>query len=257
LAHHHLAALAREEGQFADAETHWRAALDDTPSFLPARLGLAELYLQQQRWPELETILAELEREPQTILESAVLRARAALARRDFAAARRLLEDTIRQAPQTLTPYVLLSHVLLQAGDETAAEPMLRHIVEHAPGQAESWRNLTVLYRRQGRLREALAAAQSGRLHCPDDGDLLLLHAVLLREGGDLLNAEACLLQLLESEGGDGPARQRRATARHQLAGIYRDLGRSREAAAHERALLAECPDFAAARRSPAKCGAG
>ncbi|HEY7156602.1 MAG TPA: tetratricopeptide repeat protein [Gemmataceae bacterium] len=257
LVRHHLAALAREEGQPADAETQWRAALTDTPSFLPARLGLAELYLQQQRWPELETILAELEREPGAVLESVVLRGRAALARRDFVAARRLLEETIRQAPQTLTPYVLLSHVLLQTGDESAAEPVLRHIVECAPGQAESWRNLTVLYRRQKRLREALAAAQSGRLHCPDDDDLLLLHAVLLRESGDRLNAETYLLRLLESDGGDGPVRQRRATARHHLVGIYRDLGRSREAAAHRRALLAECPDFAEARRGLAECDAG
>ncbi len=60
LVRHHLAVLDREEGHLADAEQHWRTLLADTPDFHPARLGLAELYLRQERWPELEAILAEL-----------------------------------------------------------------------------------------------------------------------------------------------------------------------------------------------------
>ncbi len=135
-----------------------------------------------------------------------------------------------------MTAYVILSHVLLQSGDESTAEPLLRRIVEMDAGQGESWRNLAVLYRRTGRLREAIAAAQAGCLHCPHDADLLLLHGVLLHEGGDVLNAETCLLRLLETDSGDGAARQRRATARHHLANLYRALGRAREADAHLRA---------------------
>lgn len=246
LVRHHLAVLAREEGNLKEAESHWQAALADTPTFQPARLGLAELYLHQTRWPELETLLAELE--SHAPLDAALLRARAHQARKDFAAARQLLEDAIHREPQVLTSYVILSHVLLQSGDETAAEPLLRQIVGRDPGQAESWRNLAVLLRRRGRLREAIAAAQAGRLHCPHDGELSLLHALLLREGGDAINAESRLLELLERDNGDGPARQRRAMARHNLALIYREMGRVREAASHWRALLAETPDFAEAR---------
>lgn len=238
LVRHHLAALAREEGRLDEAEHHWQAALAESPSCPPARIGLAELYLHQARWPELEPLLAELERQPHTALQAAVLRARVYLARRDFAAARRLLEDVIRQTPQALTAQIVLSHVLLQSGDEAAAEPLLRHIVGRDQGQAESWRNLAVLFHRRGRLREAIAAAQSGRLHCPRDGELMLLHAVLLRESGDGINAEACLLELLEMDGGDAAARPRCATARHNLALVYRDMGRVREAAAHWRALF-------------------
>ncbi len=40
------------------------------------------------------------------------------------------------------------------------------------------------------RLRVAIAAAQAGRLHCPHDVDLLLLHGALLQEDGDAINAE-------------------------------------------------------------------
>jgi hypothetical protein len=109
---------------------------------------------------------------------------------------------------------------------------------------------LAVLYRRTQRLREAIAAAQAGRLHCPQDADLLLLHGVLLHEGGDAINAETCLLRLLELDGCDGPARQRRIAARHNLASLYRGLGRVREADAHLRALAFEDPTSASS--SPA-----
>ncbi len=241
LVRYHLAMLDREEGRLRDAENHWRTLLAETPSFHPARLGLAELYLQQARWPEMEAVLAELE--PQTPLDASVLRARLHLARKEFAAARQLLDETIRQAPHVLTAYVILSHVLLQSGDESAAEPLLRRIVEMDPGQAESWRNLSVLYRRQNRLPEAIAAAQAGRSHCPQDADLLLLHGVLAREGGDALNAEMCLLRLLELDTGEGVARQRRVTARQHLVALYRGLGRQREANAHLHALAIEAPE--------------
>jgi tetratricopeptide (TPR) repeat protein len=245
LVRHHLAVLAREEGRLEEAEGHWRASLGEHPAAhaagSPARLGLAELYLLQSRWPELEILLAELEGHAPP--DAAVLRGRMHLARKEYDAARQLLEDVIGQTPQVLPAYVILSHVLLQSGDENAAEPLLRRIVEIDAGQAESWRNLAVLYRRRNRLREAIAAAQAGRLHCPHDADLLLLHGVLLHEGGDALNAETCLLRVLETDTDDGAGRQRQTTARHQLAGLYRALGRSHEAEAHIRALAVEAPE--------------
>ena len=249
LVRHHLAVLCREEGRLDEAASHWQALLAETPTYLPARLGLAELHLQQARWADFEQCLAELEREPQAALDAAVLRARFHLAHKDFSAARQRLEEIIRQAPQALMPFIYLSHVLLQSGQEPAAEPLLRRIVERDPGQGESWRNLAVLYRRGGRMAEALAAARSGCLHCPHDLDLLLLHGVLLVEAGDALNAENCLLQLLERDSGDGLSRRRRATARHNLGLIYRALGRRSEAMAHWRAALMEAPDFAESRR--------
>jgi tetratricopeptide (TPR) repeat protein len=212
------------------------------------------LFLQQSRWIELESMVVEMEREPEAAIECAVLRGRAHLARQEFTAARPLLEDAIRRAPGALTPYVILSHLLLQSNDENAAEPLLRQIVAMAPDHAESWRNLAILLRRKGRMREAIAAAQSGRLHCPNDADLLLLHGLLLREGGDSINAERTLLHLLEMDTGNGAAGKRRPTGRHNLAGIYRDMGRMREAISQWRVLLVEVPDHADARRCLAEC---
>lgn len=246
--------LDREDGHFPNAENHWRTILDESPEFHPARLGLAELYLRQERWPELETLLAVLE--PQAPVDAAVFRARMHLARKEFALARQLLENVLPQAPHAITANVFLSHVLLQAGDESTAEPLLQRIVRLDPGQADSWRNLIVLYRRQNRLPEAIAAARTGCWHCAHDADLLLLQGALLQEGGDWSNAESCLLRVIEMGGSDGSARQRQATARHRLASMYRRMGRVREAVAHWRALLAESPDFPEARGCLEECGA-
>jgi tetratricopeptide (TPR) repeat protein len=240
LVRYHLAVLDREEGRFEDAEQHWRTILDETPDYHPAHLGLAELYLRQERWQEMETTLNALQ--PHAPLDAAVLQARMHLARKEFAPARQLLDDVLRQAPQLLTAQVILSHVLLQSGDESAAEPLLRRIVEMDPTQAESWRNLAVLYRRRNSLREAIAAAKAGSFHCPNDVSLLLLHGVLLHEGGDALNAETCLLRVLERDSNDVPAQLRRTTARQHLIALYRNLGRQREADAHSRALAVEAP---------------
>jgi hypothetical protein len=43
LARHNLALVCLEEGNLAEAEAHWRAALAEQPGFAPARLGLGEV----------------------------------------------------------------------------------------------------------------------------------------------------------------------------------------------------------------------
>jgi len=44
---HNLAQLELEEGNLAEAETHWRAALAEQPGFAPARVGLGEVQLRR------------------------------------------------------------------------------------------------------------------------------------------------------------------------------------------------------------------
>jgi hypothetical protein len=63
------------------------------------------------------------------------------------------LEAAIEQAPQALWPKVILSHVLLQEGQDWAgAEQALRAILALNPSHAEAQRNLAVLLKQQGRV---------------------------------------------------------------------------------------------------------
>jgi predicted Zn-dependent protease len=73
------------------------------------------------------------------------------------------------------------------------------------------------------------------------------MHGMLLHEAGDLVGAEATLLEVLEREETSSGKKERRMTARHNLALIYRRQGRPAEAESQWRAVLAEMPDLTAA----------
>jgi len=150
LTRHNLAVLYHQHGRLAEAEAQWRAALAERPDFNPALFGLAEVFLAQARWPELEEIHARLGG-----VDAAVLGARVHLANQQYAAGRRLLEEAVARAPHLLWPRVVLSHALLQEGrDYPAAERTLHDRLD--PSHAEARHNLEVLRRDK---RQATAAA--------------------------------------------------------------------------------------------------
>ena len=115
---------------------------------MPCWIGLGELYVTQERWVELDNVLAWLDTDEQSAVDAAVLRGRAAMAQGDFAASRTVLETAIKREPSALLPRVVLSHALLQEGrDLKAAETALREILAISPTHAEARRNLAVLMR--------------------------------------------------------------------------------------------------------------
>jgi tetratricopeptide (TPR) repeat protein len=115
-ARHCLAEVHRAAGQPAEAEMQWRLVLAERPAFAPAWLGLADLFLAQGRWAELEQVLGELGNDPQTRAKAAELHAQAQMARGEWAAARRTLETLITQAPQAVRPRVLLTQTFSGTG---------------------------------------------------------------------------------------------------------------------------------------------
>ena len=247
---HHLGVLARQRGRPEEAEAEWQAALAEQPDYTPARLGLAELYLDQGRHADTEEALARLPADAPGGVEALLLRGRARLARKEPGAARPLFQEAVRRAPRAVPPRVLLTYALLQEDrDPAAAEQALRELLETDPHQAEAWRNLGLFLAGHGRRSEALAVYRTGCGHCPADGPLLYLYGMLLSETGDAAAAEAPLLRFLEAPEAGTPEqrRARQIQARHALALIY--LGQKRHAAAEAqwRAVLADEPGLKAA----------
>jgi tetratricopeptide (TPR) repeat protein len=105
-----LAVYYRGLGRFAEAEAQWQAAVAEKPTFVPAWLGLGELYLTQSRWPEFASLT---DRMPQA-------------------------------APQAVMPREILTHVLLQEGKQwDKAEQALRELLELDPAtrkRGKTWR---------------------------------------------------------------------------------------------------------------------
>ena len=97
---HNLAVLYRDQRRLAEAEAQWRAVLTERPDMTDARLGLGELYLGQQRWRDLEEVLAQLQADPQGKVRAAVLLAQKHIAFQEFPAARRLMEEAIALDPR-------------------------------------------------------------------------------------------------------------------------------------------------------------
>jgi GT2 family glycosyltransferase/predicted Zn-dependent protease len=144
-----LGEVYAQQGRSAEAEGQWRVAVAQRPGFVAAWQSLGQLYLKQQRWPDVEAVAQRLEMAYVSGLDAKVLRGRAALARHEFAAARRSLEEAIDLWPQALEPRVFLSHMLLQEGrDLAAAERALRDVLTLDPQQVEAQRNLAILLRR-------------------------------------------------------------------------------------------------------------
>jgi tetratricopeptide (TPR) repeat protein len=248
-----LGRLYQHQGRTTEAESLWRQAVGERPDEPSAWQGLADVYLSQGRWDELEQVAVRLGSLPGEAENAAVLRARACLSRKEFGAARRLLEGVIARAPRAVPPRLFLTHALLQeGGDPAAAEQALRALLDLDPSQSEAWRNLAVLLRHQQRPAEAIAVCQTARTRGAEDAELVLLHGLLLHDAGELAQAEACLLRLLEPKPAPSPpngareprqSQARRVRARHHLALLCRQQGRLAEAESHWRAALADMPE--------------
>jgi glycosyltransferase involved in cell wall biosynthesis/Tfp pilus assembly protein PilF len=149
---HNLAVIYEEQGRLAEAEAQWQAALTQQPDYLPACLGLAEVYLHQHHFHRLGQLIAQLDSVLPGSIWPTVLTAKAHLARREFPQARHILEEALTRFPREVTLWVVLSHALLQEGkDWQAAEQVLQRVLELEPGNTEAQNNLAALLHQQGR----------------------------------------------------------------------------------------------------------
>jgi GT2 family glycosyltransferase/tetratricopeptide (TPR) repeat protein len=145
-ARHNLAVLYQDQGRLAEANAQWLVVTNERPDFIPAWLGLAELYLAEGLWQDLEDVAQRLGETPECLDDAALFRARALLRQKEFTAARAALEEPIARNPRSVKPWVILTHILLQEGrDPRAAEAALRALLALDPAHAEAQHNLAVL----------------------------------------------------------------------------------------------------------------
>src|SRR5262249_7415093 len=138
IARHYIAMTYRERGRLAEAIHQWQNLLADAPDYLPAWVGLAEVYLVGGDLAGCQDIAERLSWRPEWLSEATVLRARLYLARNEYSAAREILEKVLVDQPGNERTTLLLSQALLQEGkDWAAAEKMLRKTVQLNPRNAE------------------------------------------------------------------------------------------------------------------------
>jgi hypothetical protein len=115
-------------------------------------MGLAELYLGQKRWDEMEAVVERVERVPGREADGLLMRGRLYLGRKEPARARRLLEEAIPRFAESVPLRLLLSHALLQEGrDWAGAEKALLDVLALDPDNQQAKENLQTLRRRGAR----------------------------------------------------------------------------------------------------------
>jgi glycosyltransferase involved in cell wall biosynthesis/predicted O-methyltransferase YrrM len=145
-ARHNLACLYRDQGRVAEAEVQWTTALTEEPGFVPAHLGLAEVYLSRGEEAEVHRVVEILRGlGPTAQAEAEALLGRFHIRQGDSAAARRALEAAAGRFPESVAVRVAISHaVMASGGDAAEVEAAVRAILALDPHHTQALHNLEV-----------------------------------------------------------------------------------------------------------------
>jgi tetratricopeptide (TPR) repeat protein len=139
--------LRQEAGDLQGAANSFLQILEDRPD-RPAVPAPAEL--REAARTALNTVYQVQNRTQGMAVEALLVQARGHFDRKEFPAARQVLEQAIALAPQALMPRLALSHVLLREdGDSDAVEKALRDVLALDPSHAEARHNLKVFQQRR------------------------------------------------------------------------------------------------------------
>jgi tetratricopeptide (TPR) repeat protein len=143
---HNLALIYRGLKMPRQAEEQWRIVTQQTPEFGSAWMGLVETYLDQHRQSDLDALLLSLQGSSFGLTILPALQARVALAKGDYAGARKTLESAIAVSPKALWLRFVLTEILLLVGkDEEAAMQQLKAILALDPQHAQARQKLEQL----------------------------------------------------------------------------------------------------------------
>jgi tetratricopeptide (TPR) repeat protein len=164
----------------------------------------------------------------------------------------RLLELDYRDNPNDPFTLFNLGWVKLETGHPAEAIPFLRESLQRSQPADSIVRKLFALlvecHRQLGQADQALETCASGRRFYPDDIELLFHESLVRREKGDRTGSERCLLRILQNREGPHFASLdiglATFKARHNLAVLYSEDGRSAEAEAQLHTALKEFPTY-------------
>src|SRR5262249_43527413 len=125
-----LAEVYRDQGRLDDAEREFRAALAEQPDLTPAWLCIGDMWLRAGQLRKVDELCAQLQANPKTALDCALLKARSLIMQNKFPESRELFQQTIARAPKNAWPRELLAHcLLLENRDAPALVEALKQVL--------------------------------------------------------------------------------------------------------------------------------
>ncbi len=208
-----MSALARERGEWKEAERYLKEALDENPGNARAHLQLARLYEDQGRQPEallsyrraaeLDPGLAEAHNQLGVALQKAGRTGEAVEA----------LRRAVEADPDLPGPYNNLGLLYRHQGKSEEARRILETGISMAPRSAILHNSLGSLHHDAGRVDEAIEAFERALEMDPDYVESLSNLAVAYQEKRDAGKTAEYLGRLLELEPDNHEARLSRALA--------------------------------------------
>jgi tetratricopeptide (TPR) repeat protein len=186
-----LALVYADLGDWTHAEEQWRQIVAEAPHYRQGWRGLGDVLLRQGKTGAAEILADRMLTDSRLRIEGMLLKAHAAAARGDLAAARQHLRRAVADYPDDPDPLQALCRFLFENGGLAEADESLQELTRREPRDAAAFHNLGTLRRRLGRPAAAAEAfRQSLRLRPNAPATLLNLgHA--LRDSGQVREAVA------------------------------------------------------------------
>ncbi len=185
-------------GRQADARAIYEQILADVPGQPGALLKLASHDLDAGRAAKaiarLEQALDSARSQRLPLADLWLTLARAHRMERDFPAARHAQDEAVAAGAAPFALVLERGNLALDQGDPALAEPAYRSALDIDPQSHAAWLDLALALQRQGRLKDANAAAETGLRYAPRSGGPLRIAASIALECGHAERAVALAL---------------------------------------------------------------
>lgn len=192
-AHFLKADLAMYSRQFDAAIDAYRNGLAQKPDAVMAHFRLISLLHSEKRGAEAEQQARAMQSASPNHPLTQFVQAMALYQKKDFAAARELVQQALKVQPNLLPAVLLAGLVDAELNAPAQAEKNFLFVLEHNPGNVTARRALVSLYMRSNQGRRALPHLEPLIRSAPRNGDVLALAGYVYLVNNDLNRAESTL----------------------------------------------------------------
>lgn len=172
-AHVLLGDIALSQGNGEEGKTHYLAALEDDPTFVEARIGLARAALALGQTADAASTLSQLPDKGDKAELVLRLKSDLAEAEGDLDGARDFAEAAAKAAPLSPAPLVRLGQLALAAGQPDAARAAFAEVLAIDPGHGAALKALGEMHRAEGNLDAAEALLRDWADYAPENEEAL------------------------------------------------------------------------------------
>jgi putative PEP-CTERM system TPR-repeat lipoprotein len=173
-----------------EALTAYRKTIEIRPDFLPGQVSVITLLLMQNNLPDASTQIEQLTKLNPNHPQTKFLQAHMAFQKKEFKAARELIQQVLKVAPGNVQSLQLAGAIELQLNSPVQAEAYFNKALQAAPELALARRMLTMIYLRSGQAAKALATLMPGLNRANVDPELYAVAGEVFLQNNDVKKAE-------------------------------------------------------------------